>query len=48
MKEEEAGAGGGEECGNVCRGGWVGVDVFEVPVCGSIYDQFDIRERERG
>lgn len=32
MEEEEAGATGGEECGDVGCGWWVGVDVFEVPV----------------
>jgi len=32
MEEEEAGAGGGEECGNVSGRGGVGVDVFEVSI----------------
>lgn len=31
MEEEEAGAARRQECGDVCGGGWVGVDVFEVP-----------------
>ena len=32
MEQNEAGTGASEEGGDVSRCGWVGVDVFEVPI----------------